>query len=143
MASNQGDREAAKAKTDRQAEELGRRAARLLRRGKPRVEKALTDARPQIEEAVNKARPQAERAAKDAWRYAQDHEDEIKRAALKGARMRVRGPFGFLIDALQRGNPSAEPAAETGPACPSCGSAYAPNARFCSECGAKLTTDQT
>jgi hypothetical protein len=139
MASNQGDREAAKAKTDRQAEELGRRAARLLRRGKPRVEKALNQARPRVEEAVNKARPQVERSAKDAWRYAQDHEDEIKRTALRGARMRVRGPFGFLIDALQSNGGASQPQ----PACPSCGTPYAPSARFCTECGANLAGDQT
>jgi hypothetical protein len=129
MASNQSDREAAKAKTDRTAEELGRRAARLLRRGKP-----------QVEGAVEKARPQAEKAAKDAWKYAQEHEDEIKRAAIKGARMRVRGPFGFLIDALQS-NAAAPDTPQT--ACPSCGTAYAPGARFCSECGTQLPTEQT
>lgn len=138
MASNQSDREAAKAKTDRKAEELGRRAARLLRRGKPRVEKALSEARPQVEEAVNKARPQAERAAKDAWRYAQDHEDEIKRAAVKGARMRVRGPFGFLIDALQSNSQPEPPQA----ACPACGARPQPNARFCTECGTQLQESQ-
>jgi hypothetical protein len=134
MASNQSDRETAKARTDRRAEELGRKAARLLRRGKPRVEKALNEARPQIERTVDKARPQAEKAARDAWRYAQEHEDEIKRAAMKGARMRIRGPFGFLIDALQSNRPPAPAPA----ACPSCGGAYAPNARFCSECGVQL-----
>lgn len=134
MASNQGDREAAKAKADHKAEELGRKAARLLRRGKPRVEQALNDARPRVEGAIEKARPQAEKAAKDAWHYAQDHEDEIKRAAVRGARMRVRGPFGFLIDALQSNNRPAAPHAT----CPTCGAESQPNARFCTECGAKL-----
>jgi hypothetical protein len=130
MASNPGDREAAKAKADRTAEELGRRAARLLRRGRPRVEQALKDARPRVERAVEQAKPQAEKA----WRYAQAHEDEIKRAALKGARMRIRGPFGFLFDALQTNNrPAPGPAA-----CLACGAAYHPNARFCSECGAPV-----
>jgi hypothetical protein len=131
MASNQGDREASKARADRTAEELGRRAARLLRRGKPRAEQAMKDARPRLEHAINQAKPQAEKA----WRYAQAHEDDIKRAALKGARMRIRGPFGFLIDALQTNSrPAPQPAA-----CPACGAAYHPNARFCSECGARVT----
>jgi len=130
MASNHGDREAARAKTDRTAEELGRRAARLLRRGRPRVEKAIREARPQVERAVEQAKPQAEKA----WRYAQNHEDDIKRAALKGARMRIRGPFGFLIDALQSANrPEPTPAA-----CATCGVEYHANARFCTECGAPL-----
>ncbi len=139
MASNQGDREAAKARSDRRAEELGRRAARLLRRGRPQVEQALNDARPQIESAVSKARPQAEKAAKDVWRYAQNHEDEIKRAAVRGAPMRLRGPFGFLIDALQSNAGSApEPVA-----CPACNAVSSPGARFCSECGAPIPASQS
>jgi hypothetical protein len=138
MDSNQSDREASRAKSDRTAEELGRRAARLLRRGKPQVEKALKDAGPQIEQAVNKARPQAEKAAKDAWRYAQDHEDEIKRAAVRGARMRVRGPFGFLIDAIQSGANAPKQDEAEEPRCASCGTAHAANARFCSACGASV-----
>jgi hypothetical protein len=140
MASDQGDREAAKAKTDRTAEELGRKAARLFRRGKPRLEQAMNDARPRVEEAVNKARPQVEKSAKDAWQYAQDHEDEIRNAAIKGARTRIRGPFGFLIDALQ-GN--QQPAQPTTPACPSCAAPIQPNARFCTECGSALTSDKS
>jgi zinc-ribbon domain len=135
MASDQSDREDAREKTDRTAEELGRKAARLLRRTKPRVEQAIQEARPRVERAVNQAKPQAERAAKGAWRYAQTHEEEIKRAAVKGARMRVRGPFGFLIDALQtKSSPEQPPTV-----CPSCSTPYQSNARFCSECGTRLT----
>jgi rubrerythrin len=135
MASDQNDREDAREKTDRTAEELGRKAARLLRRSTPRVERAIQEARPRVERAVNQAKPQAEKAAKGAWRYAQTHEEEIKRAAVKGARMRVRGPFGFLIDALQGSGRSELPQA----VCPSCGTPFQSNARFCSECGARLT----
>jgi hypothetical protein len=111
MALNPNDREAAKAKTDRTAEELGRKVVRLLRRGKPHAEKA----------------------AKDALRYAQDHEDEIKRAAVKGARMRMPG-LGLIIDAMQR---EANQAAQRR-TCPACGTASQPKARFCTECGAQL-----
>ena len=136
MDSNQSDREESRARSDRTAEELGRRAARLFRRGKPQVEKALQDARPQIEDAVNKARPHAEKAARDAWRYTQDHQDDIKRAAVRGARMRVRGPFGFLFDAIQSG--ASQPKQEEAQKCASCGAPYAANARFCSECGAAV-----
>ncbi len=141
MASNPGDREAAKATTDRKAEEFARKAARLLRRGKPQVERALNEARPGIESAVNQAKPQAEKAARGAWRYAQNHEDEIKRAALRGARMRIRGPFGFLIDALQS-NSQAEPEPQQ-LTCPACGTISHPNARFCSECGAQIQANKT
>ena len=136
MASNPGDREAAKANTDRKAEELGRKAARLLRRGKPQVERAINEARPGIESAVNQAKPQAEKAARGAWRYAQNHEDEIKRAAVRGARMRIRGPFGFFIDALQSNSqPESESEQLT---CTACGTVSDPTARFCSECGSQI-----
>ena len=134
MASNQSDREAAKAKTDRTAEALGRKAARLLRRGKPRVEQALNQARPRVERAVNHARPHAEKAARDAWQYAQQHEDDIKRAAVRGARTRMFGPFGLVFDALQS---NSRPAPKR-TVCPACGTGYAPQARFCTECGARL-----
>jgi hypothetical protein len=138
MASNQSDREAAKAKTDRGAEELGRKAARLLRQGKPRVEKAIRDARPHVERVVERAKPHAEKAARDAWRYAQEHEDEIKRAALTGARMRVPG-LGLAMDAMKNADPKAAKQA----ACPACGTASQPNARFCTECGAQLPGAQS
>jgi hypothetical protein len=130
MASNQSEREAARARSDRTAEEIGRKAARLFRRGKPRVARAVKDAQPHVERAVNQAKPQAEKA----FRYAQEHEDEIRRVAIRGARMRLGGPFGFLFDALQsNGGQAAKQAA-----CAACGSAYAAGARFCSECGAPV-----
>jgi hypothetical protein len=110
------------------AEELARKAARLLRHGRPAIEKAVADNRPRVE-----------RAAKDALRYAQEHEDEIKRTALKAARVQVRGPFGFLFDAVNSGlrdgpAPSAAPGA-----CPACEAPNPVSARFCSQCGTRLT----
>lgn len=111
----------------RSAGELGRRAARLLRRSRPAIQQAVTEARPRIEQA-----------AKDAWLYAQQHEDEIKRAALKGARLRVRGPFGFVVDALSNGLKGQQRDAAD-PACPSCGASNPRSARFCSQCGLRLT----
>jgi len=109
------------------AGELGRRAARLLRRSRPAIQQAVAEARPRVEQA-----------AKDAWRYAQQHEDEIKRAALKGARLRVRGPFGFVVDALNNSLQGRQRHAAE-PACPGCGASNPPSARFCSQCGVRLT----
>ncbi len=113
---------------DRRAEELGRKAARFLRRGRPAIEKAVTEARPRVE-----------KAAKDAWRYTQDHEDEIKRTALKAARLRVRGPFGFLFDAINNGLRDQAPPAPEFRVCGDCTAANALSARFCSQCGARLS----
>lgn len=127
--------------------EIGRIAGRLVKKAgprtrqfidenKPRVEKAIQDARPKVEKAVETYRPKVEQAGRDAVRYAQEHEDEIRAMALKGARMRL-GPLGMAIDALGLG---AEPAktSEAG-TCSKCGSANAPAAKFCSQCGAGLT----
>ena len=128
MGSNQPNRRS-REENDRRAEELGRKAARLFRRGRPGLQQALTD-----------AKPRAEQAAKGALRYTQEHEDEIKRVALKGARLRLRGPFGFVFDALNSGLQSdTTPAAAVGDACPACQSVNPPSARFCSQCGARLT----
>ena len=112
---------------DRRAEELARKAARLLRRSRPAIEKAVTEARPRVE-----------KAAKDAWRYTQEHEDEIKRTALKAARLRVRGPFGFVFDAVSNGmRNQARPAPEAR-VCLACDTGNPLSARFCSQCGAQL-----
>jgi hypothetical protein len=114
-------------RSERRAEELGRMAARLLRRGRPAVEKAVAQSRPKLE-----------KAAQDAWRYAQEHEDEIKRHALRAARLKVRGPFGFVIDAVSSGLRD-EPSSKVALDCSDCGFSNSPNARFCSSCGTALT----
>jgi hypothetical protein len=140
-----GDQEARRGddfreRADQGAAELGRRAGRLLRRGRPRLERAVKEARPRIEEAAEKAKPQVERAARDSWRFAQEHEDEIKRAALRGARLKFRGPFGFVIDALASGLQAGEQ--QTAPRCPACGAPHGREARFCNQCGAGLNATQ-
>ena len=102
-------------------------AARLLRRGRPAVEKAVAQSRPRLE-----------KAAQDAWRYAQEHEDEIKRHALRAARLKVRGPFGFVIDAVSSGFRDEPDIAGTTRECPGCSVSNPPSARFCSSCGTAL-----
>jgi hypothetical protein len=108
------------------AEELGRKAARLLRRSRPAIEKAVAQARPRVE-----------KAAKDAWRYTQEHEDEIKRTALRAARTKVRGPFGFAFDAVSSGLRD-RPAAAASRVCGACNAANPMSAKFCSQCGTRL-----
>lgn len=112
---------------DRSAQELGRKAARLLRRSRPAIERAVAQARPRVE-----------KAAKDAWRYTQEHEDEIKRTALRAARTKVRGPFGFAFDAVSSGLRD-RPAPAASRVCGACNAANAMSAKFCSQCGTRLT----
>jgi hypothetical protein len=106
---------------------LSKRAARLWQEG-----------RPEVARWIERARPLATSAGKDALRYAREHEDEIKRTALKGARLHMRGPFGYMIgtlaDAAARG--AGEPPARA--LCPACEAENPGGARFCNQCGARL-----
>ena len=128
--------------------ELARKAARLIRDGRPRLKKLVDENRPAVEKLIRDNRPRAEQAGRNALRFAQEHEDEIKAAALKGARMRIAGPFGFLIDAVARASgpaPDAAPGpADAGdeatklPRCSNCQTINSRSAHFCSECGKRL-----
>ena len=109
---------------------------RAIQDARPRVEKAIEDARPKIQKAVEDYRPRIEQAGRDAVRYAHDHENEIKGMALKGARMRL-GPLGMAIDALGIGEASPKTAPEN--ACTDCQTVNASSARFCVECGTRLS----
>ncbi len=114
----------------------GPRTKRFIDESKPKVEKAIQDARPKVEKAVEDYRPKVEQAGRDAVRYAQDHEDEIKGLALRGARMRL-GPLGMAIDALGIGAEPSQPAAQPN-TCPACQTINTASAKFCSECGSPL-----
>jgi ribosomal protein L40E len=88
---------------------------------------------------IERARPLATTAGKDALRYAREHEEEIKRTALKGARLHMRGPFGYVVgalaDAATRG--AEQPASVL---CSSCDAENPGGAKFCNQCGARLST---
>jgi len=114
----------------------GPRARRFVDESRPKVEKAIQDARPKVEKAVEVYRPKVEQAGREAVKYAQEHEEELKGLALKSARMRL-GPLGMAIDALGIGAQPAPPAAVPRP-CPSCRTTNAVDAKFCSKCGARL-----
>lgn len=114
----------------------GPRTRQFLEESRPKVDKAIQDARPKVQKAVEDYRPRVEQAGRDAVKYAQDHQDEIKGLALRGARMRL-GPLGMAIDALGIGAQPQQP--QPGPnACTACGAQNTPAARFCSECGVQL-----
>lgn len=119
----------------------GPRTKQFIDESRPKVDKAIQDARPKVEKAIEDYRPRVEQAGRDAVKYAQDHQDEIRGLALRGARMRL-GPLGMAIDALGIGNePEPEPKAQS--TCPACGKENATNASFCSQCGAQLPRNQS
>jgi hypothetical protein len=121
--------------TDEQSEanDLGSRLSKRARR-------LWQDGRPELERLIERARPLATSAGKDAIRYAREHEDEIKRTALRGARLHMRGPFGYMIgtfaDAAARGA-GEQPQRVL---CASCEADNPGGARFCNQCGARLAT---
>ncbi len=110
------------------AEELGRKAGRLMKAAKPRLARLMSE-----------ARPRAEQARRDAAQYAREHEGEIKQSAAKIIRTRVRGPLGVAVDALAS-QMADKPAGST--LCPRCQVANATDARFCNQCGAALPAAQ-
>ena len=107
--------------------ELAVKAARFLKRAKPKLNRFIVF-----------ARPRAEAAGQEALRYVREHEGEIKQNAVKLARYRLHGPLGLVVDALIR-----DPAPAEGPdtRCSQCGSVNVSSARFCTECGSRLTPE--
>lgn len=139
----------------------GPKAKELLDQSGPRLQKASEDARhlldenrPRLEEAGQNARrmleenrPLIEKAGQNAMQYAHEHEDEIRAAAIRAARMRVGGPLGFVVDSLGRSmapgaqGTAPQPAASASPGlCTTCQTQNAGSARFCSQCGTRLST---
>lgn len=114
---------------DDAAEELGRKAARLVKAVTPRVKRAIADAKPQVE-----------KAGRQIAQYARDHDAEIKDSAAKVVRARVRGPFGFLFDAVSRQYGSE---AVNSLKCPSCEGVNPPEAKFCNHCGFSLAASRS
>jgi ElaB/YqjD/DUF883 family membrane-anchored ribosome-binding protein len=114
----------------------GPRARRFVEESRPKVEKAVQDARPKVEKAVEVYRPVVEKAGRDAVKYAQEHPEEVKGLAMKGARMRL-GPLAMAIDALGLGQEPSQPSGPAG-ACPECRKSNEAGAKFCSECGQRL-----
>ena len=111
-------------------EQLGRYAGLLVRH-----------ARPGLERFVRFAKPRAEKAARDAVQYASENKDELKQAATHVALTRVPAPLRSVIGAMTRGDDAqaSRSAQQAELTCPSCGVRSHLNARFCSECGSKLT----
>jgi hypothetical protein len=106
---------------------FGRKAARLARA-----------ARPGFQRFAARTRPGIEKAGRDAVQYARDHEEELRQAAMRLARARVTGPLGFMVDAVSRGPVQPRPEAASIP-CLHCVAPNPPSARFCNQCGARLS----
>jgi hypothetical protein len=109
------------------AEELGRRAARLAKAAEPHVRRMASEAGPRLQ-----------KAGRGAAQYAREHEDEIRQAAAKIARARIRGPLGTVVDALSASASRAAGKANEALACAACAAANPAGARFCNNCGASL-----
>jgi hypothetical protein len=109
-------------------DELVVKAARFLKRARPKLNRFIVF-----------ARPRAEAAGQEALRYVREHEGELKQNAVKLARYRLHGPLGLVVDALIR-----DPAPADGPGtrCSQCGSVSVAGARFCTQCGSRLTTEE-
>ena len=119
----------------------GPRTRQFIDESRPKLDKAIQDARPKVEKAIKDYRPKVEQAGRDAVKYAQEHEDEIRGLAMKGARMRL-GPLGMAIDALGL-NDQPQQAPEQSNTCLSCQTVNTQNARFCSQCGSTLSKPPT
>lgn len=116
--------EVAKSGPASREEELARKAAALVKAGKPQVRRLMALARP-------RARDAGEKVAQ----YVREHETELKRAAGMLARSRLHGPLGLLADTLTS---TPSPAATT---CSACATENPAAAKFCSECGARLAPE--
>lgn len=104
-----------------------------------RAARFLREARPKLHRLIVFARPRAQAAGQEALRYVREHEDEIKQAAVKLARYRLRGPLRLVINALTPDSSPGEPDRGTG--CPQCGMMNLLVAKFCTECGVRLASE--
>jgi hypothetical protein len=122
---------------ERLGEEIGRRAAKLWRAARPATEQLAQQAKPQVEKLTQQAKPLVEKLGRQALGFAQEHEQELKGAAVKLATTRLTGPLAIMVDAM--GNQPVRPAAkEIAVECRHCGAANPTVARFCNQCGEVL-----
>src|SRR3990172_6564606 len=110
------------------AEELGRRAGRIVKAAKPKVQRL-----------ISRAKPRAEKAGHDALQLARDHEEEVKATVAKLVRGRLPRPLGLVVAALVQTD--AKPSqSEPLPRCLKCLAPNPVNARFCNQCGSSFQT---
>ena len=107
-------------------EEIARKAAHLVKSGKPQLKKLIAF-----------TRPRAELAGRQAMQYAREHENEIKDAALKLAQTRISGPLGMVVGQIASGMASGETKPGLAP-CPNCATPNPSAAKFCGECGSRI-----
>ena len=112
-------------KPDR-ASEVGKQLARLVKKAKPHAQRLAASAKPRVE-----------RATDDALKLGHDHEVELKHLAHKLVRARVTGPRGPAVDALAEAMAKEQPTASL--SCNTCQSVNSTKAKFCNQCGTRLT----
>jgi hypothetical protein len=118
------------------AEALGRKAGRLMKTARPRLEEAARTAKPRIQDAATAARPHIEKAVQTAAQYAREHEEELKQAATGVVKSRLPLPLRGAVDAVV---PKAAPVNKVTPLrCSRCGQENPAGSRFCNQCGATL-----
>ena len=110
-------------KSDRAAE-IGKRLGRAFKAAKPHARRLAAQAKPRVE-----------KVGQDAIRLARNHETEIKQAAEKLIRKRIRGPLGFVVDALTS-SPGSKGVGSL--QCANCRAINQADAKFCNQCGSRL-----
>ena len=106
--------------------EIGRRLADVVKK-----------ARPHAERLADTAKPRVEKVSQDALKLARDHEGELKQVARTLIRSRMIGPLGLVVDAV---TPAVEPNPQASLRCMACQEANSDSAKFCDQCGARLTS---
>jgi hypothetical protein len=110
-----------------------------LRAAANRAREAVERARPRVERLVKDATPKVQKAAQDAYDYARSHDQELRGAARALLWSRLTGPWRLAFGAFESAGAERRRETEVARTCGGCGTAAAATARFCTECGARLS----
>src|SRR3990172_8909279 len=119
----------------------GSRQAQSMRDLARKVRRALDEARPEVDRVARQAAPHLDRAVRGALDFAREHDDEIKRAALRAARSFAPRPLRPALHWLERARSIRPTPPRRGEQlrhalkCGCCGLLNPLGAKYCSECG--------